>query len=158
MADDRIDWCDVAAVGLIADVLSTSASRGPVAELLADLRREWCRDFRGGFTRDVGKAASALREAHEAGLRESGKLYDEHSLALDRLLEQAAELAALRRELAARRAVDGWLRADSCRSLRVTDWGELFATTWDDGRERTNARAHDYPALAAALGLEVGDE
>jgi hypothetical protein len=158
MRNETIDWADVAAVGLIADVLSTSASRGPVASLLEDLRREWCRDFRGGFTRDVGKAASALREAFEAGQRESGNLYTEHSLALDRLLEQAEELAALRRELAARRAVDRWLRAASCRSLRVTDWGELFATTWDDGRERRNARAPDYPALAAALGLEVGVE
>ena len=154
MADDRIDWCDVAAVGLIADVLSTSASRGPVASLLEDLRREWCRDFRGGFTRDVGKAASALREAFEAGLRESGNLYTEHSLALDRLLEQAEELAALRRELSARRAVDGWLR----------QWNHHLEVEHDGlhvrgpNRGPFHIEAPDYPALAAALGLEVEDE
>ena len=85
-------------------------------------------------------------------------IYDEHSLALGRLLEQAEELAALRRELAARRAVDRWLRADSCRSLRVTDWGDVCATIWEDGHERIVAMKSDYPALAAALGLEVEDE
>ena len=147
MADDRIDWADVAAVGIVATDYYSEANPNPVAYLIGEDRM--------GSTYLADAIAAALREAFEAGQRESGNLYTEHSRALDRLLEQAEELAALRRELASRRAVDGWLRADSCRSLRVTDWGELFATTWDDGRERRNARAPDYPALAAALGLEV---
>lgn len=74
MADDRIDlvdWADVAAVGAVAAVLAVPGTRAPVASLLADLRREWCRDYRHGFVADVEHIAAALREAHEAGREES---------------------------------------------------------------------------------------
>ena len=157
-ADDTVDWCDVAAVGLIADVLSTSASRGPVASLLEDLRREWCRDFRGGFTRDVGKAAAALREAHEAGLRERIDVIDCDACGERHMTERGAAMAsenrALRRELAARRAVDGWLWEWSQRRLAV-EIDERLRAYREDG---SWVEAPDYPALVAALGLEVEDE
>jgi len=103
--------------------------------------------------------ASALREAHEAGLRESGNLYTEHSRALDRLLEQAEELAALRRELAARRAVDGWLGESNGRYLEVGILsGLLNAVERHRDVDGVVAAGATYPALVAALGLEVEDE
>jgi hypothetical protein len=104
--------------------------------------------------------AAALREAHEAGLRESGKLYAEHSRALDRLLEQAEELAALRRELAARRAVDRWTSQSLGDRFVLVFEGVIFAIerTAPLGLCEVVASDTSYPALAAALGLEVGDE
>lgn len=67
------------------------------------------------------------------------------------------------RELAARLAVDGWLRGDPLdppRCLRVVGDTHLWAketTVYDDGgygMDRTVAAATDYPALATALGLD----
>ena len=187
------DWVSVAAVGVVA-YIRFGNRKNPVRELLSRLDTG-----ANDLDCDLWCAGRALREAHEAGLRESGNLYTEHSRALDRLLEQAAELAALRdalgslhglfgepglhgsieathdcinehvhrlldeekylrRELAARRAVDGWLRDDEgMRALGVLD-GLLTAILWpdDDGQE-LHCQAPTYPALAAALGLEVED-
>ena len=87
-------------------------------------------------------------------------IYDEHSLALDRLLEQAEELAALRRELSARRAVDGWLREehpDRYLYWAGTGWTAAHTDPETDEPEY-DAHGATYPALAAALGLEVEDE
>jgi len=70
----------------------------------------------------------------------------------------ATELRALRRELAARRAVDGWMGASELRQMwraRSGAWvaGERLSPSY----EAQCATAPDYPALAAALGLEVED-
>ena len=151
MSNETIDWADVAALGLVM-VANGGCS---IPEAVSVIGAHGLRDHADRHC----AFAAALREAFEAGLRESGNLYTEHSLALDRLLEQAEELAALRRELSARRAVDGWLRDDEgMRALGVLD-GLLTAILWpdDDGQE-LHCQAPTYPALAAALGLEVEDE
>lgn len=64
------------------------------------------------------------------------------------------ELRALRRELAARRAVDGWIRENGDRYLEV---GVLSGRLNACQAGKLIAHGADYPALAAALGLEVED-
>jgi hypothetical protein len=146
-----VDWADVAAVGIVATDYYSEANPNPVAYLIGEDRM--------GSTYLADAIASALREAFEAGLRESGNLYTEHSLALDRLLEQAEELAALRRELAARRAVDGWLGESNSRYLEVGILsGLLNAVERHRDVDGVVAAGATYPALVAALGLEVEDE
>lgn len=99
MADDLVDWADVAAVGAVAAVLAVPGTRAPVASLLADLRREWCRDYRHGFVADVEHIAAALREAHEAGLRERIDVIDCDACGERHLTERGSALAAENREL-----------------------------------------------------------
>jgi hypothetical protein len=146
MPDDRIDWADVAA--------ELALLRGALESGQEVSRPIWDRHI-----------AAALREAHEAGLREASSVprggliaarqdAERRELsALADLDEATAELRALRRELAARRAVDGWLRENGDRYLEVGVLsGRLNAC---EGLTRLVASAPDYPALAAALGLEV---
>lgn len=156
--DDRIDWADVAAVGALATEYmpweDEDTDRGPVRTLLEKDSRGW--------RRLIGVVSAALREAYEAGLRERIDVLDCDACGERHMTERGAAIVAenraLRREVAARRAVDGWLRADSCRSLRVTYWGDVCATIWEDGNERIVAMKANYLDLAAALGLEVEDE
>ena len=157
MADDRIDWASVMAVHTMATAMANCAGyeytdgETPVPLVIADVS--------SGEPEPEAihlAIAAALREAHEAGQRESGNLYTEHSRALDRLLEQAEELAALRRELAARRAVDGWLGESNSRYLEVGILsGLLNAVERHRDVDGIVAAGATYPALAAALGLEV---
>jgi hypothetical protein len=101
-----------------------------VAELLTDLRREWCRDFRGGFTRDVGKAASSLREAHEAGLRERIDVLDCDACGERHMTERGAAMASENRELRREREK---LRTRIARAFdmangRWSEWGDRAVT------------------------------
>jgi hypothetical protein len=157
MPDDRIDWADVAAVGALARAAWHLAEvEDPVRFTLEEMSSSVEVD---GIADEV---SSALREAHEAGLREAsatrGGLIaarqdaERRELsALADLDEATAELRALRRELAARRAVDRWLR----------QWNHHLEVEHDGlhvrgpNRGPFHIEAPDYPALAAALGLEV---
>jgi hypothetical protein len=69
-----------------------------------------------------------------------------------------AELAELRAELAARRAIDGWLRVHRNRFVWRDRVGTLCASTHDVhvGVEH-DAEAPTYPELCSALGIEVTD-
>ena len=88
-------------------------------------------------------------------------IYDEHSLALDRLLEQAEELAALRRELAALALVMTWLDEENrhveCYGGEWEVWEDEpmpDGTGWIEGGT-AKASGRTMLELAAALGLEV---
>jgi len=104
--------------------------------------------------------AAALREAHEAGLRERIDVLDCDACGERHMTERGAEMASenreLRRELAARRAVDGWLRdGPISRTLMCIGTSKVRTV---DARIGEYRDAPDYAALAAALGLEVEDE
>ena len=147
MADDRIDWADVAAVGIVATDYYSEANPNPVAYLIGEDRM--------GSTYLADAIAAALREAHEAGLRERIDVIDCDACGERHMTERGAAMAsenrALRRELAARRAVDGWLWEWSQRRLAV-EIDERLRAYREDG---SWVEAPDYPALVAALGLEV---
>jgi hypothetical protein len=107
--------------------------------------------------------AAALREAHEAGLRERIDVLDCDACGERHMTERGAEMASedreLRRELAARRAVDGWLGESNSRYLEVGMLSGLFnAVERHRDVDGIVAAGATYPALAAALGLEVEDE
>jgi hypothetical protein len=154
MADDRIDWADVAALGAYGKELAEWDDSGPVRAVLG-------RDG-SGWLPLLDDIASALREAFEAGQREARDdavcdACGERHLT-SRGAEMRDELRALRRELARWEAVAKWLGEDCDRALGgYCDGFEVIE--WLDVREyRTEARAPTIPALAAALGLEVEDE
>lgn len=70
MADDRIDWADVAAVGMVArDWFDDFREKHCVRALLAHESPAFCRGL-SVYQPNVDRIAAALREAHEAGLRE----------------------------------------------------------------------------------------
>lgn len=164
---DLLDWADVAAVGVltscITDPSAYAAFDSLIAGTVADLEYPT-------VLAEHRAIAAALREAFEAGLREGRRerarftpaetaermlmvkdiVEDEHRTLL-------ADLRALRRELAARRAVDGWLRASSyLRAIAINADGDVAAgVEGADQHWHTVAKSPTYPALAAALGLEV---
>ncbi len=151
--DDRIDWADVAAVGVVAGV-RWGNDEHPVSELLQVFERE-----DDDLDCDLYNVRYALREAFEAGRREGEVVGESRDVEKDAMREMIASLQeenrALRRELAARRAVDGWLAGSSLRRIAVI-MPERVLIALADGW--TAATGIDYPALAAALGLEVEDE
>lgn len=161
---DRIDWADVAAVGIAATEYmpweDEDAGCGPVLAMLGTDGRGW--------HPLIDAIAAALREAFEAGQKEGQKERARFTPAeaADRMLimrdaveaRDQEEIRALRRDLAARRAVDGWLLERE--GMRAIGWidGLLTALEFDDaGDQRFVAQAPSHPALAAALGLEVED-
>ena len=123
MADDRIDWADVAAIGFLA------ARLDDVYPLPAAI--EWHAD--GGEDRDQCDAiAAALREAHEAGLRERIDVLDCDACGERHMTERGAAIVAENREL--RRELEE-TRARLAKVERERDSAAMFA-----------------------LGLEVEDE
>lgn len=103
MADDRIDlvdWCDVAAVGALARAAWHLAEvEDPVRFTLEEISSSVEVD---GIADEV---AAALREAHEAGLRERIDVIDCDACGERHLTERGAAIVAenraLRRELVA---------------------------------------------------------
>lgn len=65
--------------------------------------------------------------------------------------KMADELRTLRRELAARRAVDGWIQSFRC-ILEVDHCGRLHVR--GPLRGPFHIESPDYPALATALGID----
>jgi hypothetical protein len=127
MADDRIDlvdWCDVAAVGMVArDWFDDFREEHCVRALLAHESHAFCKGL-SVYQPNMDRIASALREAHEAGREESRtrvavaqevasylvSILPLTPAAIEIMSKELARLQdenrTLRRELAARRAVD----------------------------------------------------
>lgn len=112
--------------------------------------------------------ASALREAHEAGLRERIDVIDCDACGERHLTERGAAIVAenrsLRRELRALALVMAWLDEDNrhvdCYGGEWSVWEDEpmpDGTGWIEGGP-AKAAGRTMTALAAALGLEVEDD
>jgi hypothetical protein len=131
MADDRIDWADVAAVGIVARDYASEANDHPVTFMIGS-------DLRGSVPLAL-EVAAALREAYEAG----------------RIEAQSSTNRSLRREVAAWNAVARWLRGQEEVGLFVLDdgrFGVFFTGNISCAPDDWYPSIH---ALAEALGLEV---
>lgn len=133
------------------------------SELLLAMPDMICRSIRPEYTAARDAIAAALREAFEAGQKARIDVLDCDACGERHMTSRGAEmrdeLRTIRRELAARRAVDRWLQErEGMRAIGLID-GLLTALEFDDnGDQRFVAQAPDYPALAAALGLEVNGD
>lgn len=133
MADDRIDWADVAALGAYGKELAEWDDSGPVRAVIG-------RDG-SGWLPLLDDIAAALREAHEAG----------------RIEAQSSTNRSLRRELAAWNAVARWLRGQEEVGLFVLDDGRFGVFFTGNISCAPDDWYPSIPALAAALGREVCD-
>lgn len=144
MADDRIDlvdWCDVAAVGMVArDWFDDFREEHCVRALLAHESHAFCKGL-SVYQPNMDRIAAALREAHEAG----------------RIEAQSSTNRSLRREVAAWNAVARWLRGQEEVGLFVLDDGRFGVFFTGNISCAPDDWYPSIPALAEALGLEVND-
>jgi len=155
MADDRIDWASVMAVGLVADAWFDERPDRRVRSLLEHELHGRLDPYQDNVT----AIASALREAFEAGQREDVVYWRERAAAADEIADALRdELRALRRELAALRVLLGYLRGKEDTGLFVDDYGRVGVFFTGNISCAPDDWYTSHTALAAALGLEVEDD
>ena len=150
-------WYELGASENAAEAIRQCLPRGVElsdAELADVLAQHW-----GAVSPEERDALLAGYRGDPSNMPALAKAFDEYADRADQLERERDEL---RSELEARRLIDGWMRdgmgADH-RVLRITESGKLLALVneyYPDGRYRCmsmSATGHDYPSLAAALGL-----